>query len=217
MKFLLIALVMMSANVMASSDCAELGKCIEQVSKLTGKKYFFNGSKMQGGLKGSSNAELTAENADTLLTYILNMNDYARVPTAVKDTYMIVESADIRYQTLPSINVDAQTAPVVPQNYDYYNMTYKFKNFSQGQMREVSNTLRPFMSKWGRIIEAKHTGTLVINETASKLVKAYEMMKASDREWTKEEIAAHKEEARRMEEREAREAKLDKREAKKKS
>lgn len=217
MKLILIALVMMSSSVMAASDCAELGKCIEQASKLTGKKYLFNGTKLQGSLKTSSNAEMTSENADTLISYILNMNDYARVPTAVKDTYMIVELNDIRYQTLPSINVDAQTAPSVPENYDYYNMTYKYKNFSQGQMREVANTLRPFMSKWGRIIEAKHTGTLVINETGSKLAKAYEMMKASDREWTKEEIAAHKEELRKMEEREAREERREKKETKKKA
>jgi type II secretory pathway component GspD/PulD (secretin) len=182
----------MSFGVMAN-ECAELSKCVEYVSKLTGKKYLYDARSVKGGLQASSNTEITVENADTLFTYILDLNGYARVPTAEKDTYLIIESRDIRYQPLPTINVDAQSPPKIPQNYDYYMMSFKFKNFSHGQLREASNSLRPFMSRYARTIELKGTGILTIQENAAKLNKAYEMIKSFDRELSKEELKSYNE------------------------
>lgn len=190
MKAILVSLVLMSFGVRAN-ECAELGKCIEYVSKLTGKKYLYDARIIKGGLQASSNTQITAENADTLFTYILDLNGYVRVPTAEKDTYMIVDSRDIRYQSLPMINVDAQTPPKLASNYDFYMMNYKFKHFDHNQPRMVANSLRPFMSRYARVIEAGDT--LTIQENASKLAKAYDLIKRYDRELTKEELKRQKE------------------------
>jgi type II secretory pathway component GspD/PulD (secretin) len=187
MKAFLVCLVLLSFGARAADECAELGKCVELVSKLTGKKYLYDAKSVKGGLQSTSNASLTSENADTLFTYILDLNGYARVPTPEKDTYLIVESRDIRFQALPSIKVDAETPPKLAPNADYYMMTYTFKNHTHGQLRMASNVLRPFMSRNARTIEAGKF--LTIQENAAKLVLAYETIKSFDRELTKEELA----------------------------
>lgn len=180
--------MLMSFGVMAADECIELGKCVEYVSKLTGKKYLYDSKNVKGGLQATSNITIIAENADTLLTYILDLNGYARVPTPVKDTYTIVEARDIRYQAVPTLEVDSQTAPELPQNNDYYMVTFKFKNFKHGQIRAAANSLRPFMSRYARTIELNVPGTLALQETAIKITKMSKLIKDFDRELSKEEI-----------------------------
>lgn len=184
MKKLLFISILFSLNAFAN-ECADLSKCVEYVSKLTGKKYIY-GDSLKGGLQASSNFQITAENADTVFTSILNENGYSRVPTNDKDTYKIVSSRDMRYETLASVHVDKNTKLQVPNNEDYYMMFYKFKNYKHGQLRMTANSLRPFMSRYGRIIE---TGDLLaVQEKASKLQLVYEMATNNDREFSKEEI-----------------------------
>jgi general secretion pathway protein D len=115
------------------------------------------------------------------------------VPTIEKDTYIIIETRDIRYQPLPMISVDSQTPPKLIANYDKYMMKFKFKHFSHGQLREASNSMRPFMSRYGRVIEFKGTGVLTIQESAAHLLRSYELIKSFDRELTAEEIKDQKE------------------------
>lgn len=198
MKVLFSLMLLVSFPVWAN-ECAELTRCIENVSKLTGKKYLYDAKEVKGGLQSTSNTQITAENADTLFTYILDLNGYARVPTAEKDTFIIISSRDIRYQSMPTINVDAQNSPKIPQNYDYYMMTYKFKHYSQGQLGAAENSLRPFMSRYARTIELKGAGILTIQENASKLIKAYDLIKSFDRELSKVELMTHEREAKSIE------------------
>ncbi|MGZ3787614.1 MAG: hypothetical protein ACXVLQ_03785 [Bacteriovorax sp.] len=184
MKKLFIISILFSLNAFAN-ECIDLTKCVEHISKLTGKKYIYEES-LKGGLQASSNFQITSENADTVFTSVLSANGYSRVPTNEKDTFKIVNSRDIRYETLPSINADKNTKLQVPNNDDYYMMFFKFKNYKHGQLRMTGNGLRPFMSRYGRIIE---TGDLLaVQEKASKLQLVYEIAKNNDRELSKDEI-----------------------------
>ena len=197
MKVILAALVLMSFALQAE-ECADLSKCVEYVSKLTGKKYMYD-KEFKGGLQTSSNMQINAENADVLFTSILEINGYGRVPTGVKDTYKIVALRDIRYETVPKISVDSQTAPTIVPNSDYFLMSYKFKNYKQNQMRETANSLRPFMSRYGRVIEIKQTGFLILQESSSKINQLYDLIKANDRELSKDEVVMMEKEEKRRE------------------
>ena len=190
----------MSFDVRAQ-DCTDLVKCVELVSKLSGKKYIYD-KEIKGGINSTSNVQINAENADVLFTRILNLNGYVRIPTAIKDTYSIAFLADIRYETLPTIMVDMQTPPTLPQNDDYYLMTYNFKNYNNGQVRDTTNLLRPFMSRYGRVIELKTKGALIIQENASKLNQLYDIIKSNDRVLSKAEIQLKKEQEMKQEKRE---------------
>lgn len=192
MKMLISFLLLMSFAVHAN-ECVDLTKCIEYISKITGKKYLYDNHGVKGGLQATTNFQLTADNADNLFTYILDMNGYSRIPTAEKDTFIIVNSRDIRYQAVPMINVDAQTPPKIASNYDFYMMNYQFKHHNHNQPRQAANYLRPFMSRYARVIELKVSGTITIQENAAQLAKAYEIIKMCDRELTKEEIKKEEE------------------------
>lgn len=189
---IIFTLLLTFSFVLHANDCTDLNKCIEMVSKLTGKKYIYDSKMISGGVQETTNNQLNSENADTLITYILNLNNYARVPVE-KDTYLIIFARDVRYHMFPTINVDSETPPTVVPNYDYYMMSFKFKHHAHGQLREAANSLRPFMSRYARIIEFKGPGTITFQEHAANLVKAYGLIKSFDREWTKEEIKAAKE------------------------
>ena len=185
-----------------ANECADLIKCVEVVSKLTKKKYLFNPKEVSGELKTSSNVDLDSDNADSLFTYILDLNGFARIPTVEKDTYTIVTSRDLRYQALPMINVDSANPPKIPSNYDYYLMQFKFQHFQYGQMRGAANSLRPFMSRFARIIEVNETGLLVIQENATKLIQFHDLIKKFDREYSKVEIEEYQSHMKRVEEEE---------------
>lgn len=209
----LLPLFLLFSFAAQANDCAELTKCIETVSKLTGKKYLYS-KDVKGALQASSNTQITAENADTLFTYILELNDYARVPTAEKDTYMVISARDLRYHSFPTISTDASNPPKIPANNDYYMMIYRFTNYLQGQGREVANSLRPFMSRYGRIIESQAAGTVTLQENGSKLLMAYEMIKRADRQLTAAEIKARKEREEKEEKKAMRNEKSEKEEKK---
>jgi hypothetical protein len=211
MKLLTFALAFFSLSLLAN-ECTDLNKCVEYISKLTGKKYLYE-AKINGNLQFSSNFQITAENADNMFSYILSANGFARVPTSEKDTYKLVEARDIRYQTLPTINVDSATLPQVPSNEDYYVMTYLFKNHLHGQLRASANQLRPFMSRYGRIVETPQS--VAVMEMASKLKTFYETIKANDRILTKEELKKFEEDELESKEERKAERKSEKKDAKK--
>jgi hypothetical protein len=118
---------------------------------------------------------------------------------------MVVTSRDLRYQALPTIAVDSATPPKIPSNYDYYLMQFKFQHFQYGQMRGAANSLRPFMSRYARVIELNEAGLLVIQENATKLIQFHDLIKKFDREYTKEEIEEYQSHMKRVEEEERKE------------
>lgn len=207
MKKILLALCFsFSFNVFAN-ECSDLAKCVEFVSNLTGKKYMYDGA-LKGEFKASSNFQLTAENADTLFSTILNINGYTRIPTAVKDTYKIIEARDVRYATVPTIQADMKTTPEIAMTEDYVFLAYKFNYYKQGQTREASNSARPFMSRYGRIIEVGNTVT--VQEVANKIPQMLEILRRADREYSKEEIALMEKREVRLERKAERESKKEK-------
>jgi hypothetical protein len=188
MKWILL-FSLFSINLMAVT-CPDLNSCLENISKMTNKKYIF-AEKIKGSIETSSNYQLTNENADVFLSHILQLNGYSRVPTEDKDTFLIVSSRDIRYYALNSYTADKIKTPTFPMTSDYSQLFYSFKNSSYGQPRFVANSLRPFMSRYARIIEMKNS--VVIHELNTHMAMALEFARMNDRELTKEEIKKYEE------------------------
>jgi general secretion pathway protein D len=206
-KIILAICLTISVNLLAADNCQDLAKCVETVSQLTGKKYIYSG-KLEGELKSSSNFAITAENADTMFSYILNASGYARIPTIEKDTFKIIMARDIRYESVSALKADLTTTPIFPASEDYVLLTYKFTNFKDGQPRELSNTLRPFMSRYGRIIEL--IDSVTIQEMATKLPQQLEFMRKIDHPLSKDELAIKKQKKIDHDKRSEREAKQEK-------
>ncbi|MBK24051.1 MAG: hypothetical protein CME70_08630 [Halobacteriovorax sp.] len=165
------------------TKCSDLSQCAETVSLLTNKQYLFPG-KLKGKINGTEGVDFTAENADSLYSHILHENGYTRVLLEDKKTYRIINARDVRYTPVPQVKSDFDSAPELPANADYHMMTYQMKFPLASTV--ITRSLRPFMSRYGRIIDNKINGTLVVQDTALNLKRLYGLMKQMDKEPSRE-------------------------------
>lgn len=165
------------------TKCATLEKCAETVSQLTDRQYIFPG-KLKGKIKGTEGVDFTAENADSLYSHILNENGYTRVLLDDGRTYRIINSRDVRYTPVPQVTSNYDKAPQLPNTSDYHMMTYTLKYPLIS--KEMTRSLRPFMSRYGRIIDNKVGGTIIVQDTALNLKRIYGLIKQMDNEPTRE-------------------------------
>lgn len=165
------------------TKCNNLEKCAETVSQLTNRQYIFPG-KLKGKVSGTEGVDFTAENADSLYSQILNENGYTRILLEDKKTYRIINSRDVRYNPVPQVDSTYDSEPVLPNNSDYHMMAYQLRNPVISSV--VTRSLRPFMSRYGRIIDNKLNGTLLVQDTALNLKRMYGLIKKMDNEPSRE-------------------------------
>lgn len=159
------------------TKCKNLVACAQSVSKLTGKEYLYP-EKFTGKVRGTEGIELTAKNADTLYSYILNENGYTRILLEDGKTFRIISARDVRYNPVPKVTASYDKGPALPQNVDYHMMTYKMKHPIVSTY--ATRSLRPFMSRYGRIIDNRINGTLIVQDTALNLKRLYGLIRAMD-------------------------------------
>jgi hypothetical protein len=102
----------------------------------------------------------TAENAEALLSNLLRENGYTRVPITGKKAFKIISEADIRHNTLQSID---PKIGALPEHDDYISSTITVKDAD-----EMIPKLRPHLSKFG-MINKVDSKTLVIKSRVSNL------------------------------------------------
>ena len=165
------------------NSCKNVVSCVELVSKLTGKSYSAS-TKLEGKVWSSKSFKLTKENADSYLSEVLHDHGYTRVK--VNDNrYRIVQARDIRYT--PTMMYNGNTEKV-PMSDDYVMVSYKMKD--GGLTTEVTRSFRPFMSRYGRIIDMKPQGTLIFQDTGRNANRLMNLLKKLDKKPTKEELEA---------------------------
>ena len=150
---------------------------VEKVSQLTGKRYLSD-KRLKGNLVITKNFELNQDNADKFISKVLFLNGYTRVPSENGDGFMIINSRDVRYTPVPQYFADKNTSPDLPDNYDYYQLTYEAEGARA--MTNFARSFRPFMSRYGRIINLKHNNLVIIQDTAPNLKRFYKLLAKFD-------------------------------------
>ena len=184
MSLLTVSLSPYASPLEIKKVCVDLNSCVETVSSLTGKSYLY-GKDLKGTIKASSNLLIDKKNADRVLSEILNDAGYTRVPVNDK-TFRIISARDVRYTPVPQIEASKKTAPNLPDVADYFMMTYTMKNPEVST--SITRSLRPFMSRYGRIIDFKPNGTLVVQDTALNIKRLYKLVKSMDVKPTKAQL-----------------------------
>lgn len=167
-------------------SCHNVVSCVELVSKLTGVNYS-SSAELKGKVWSSKSFKLTKENADAYLSEVLHDHGYTRVKVD-NSRYRIVEARDIRYT--PTIMFNGNTEKV-PMSDDYVMVSYKLKD--GGITTEVTRAFRPFMSRYGRIIDMKPQGTIVLQDTGRNVNRMMKLLSKIDKTPTKEELEAREE------------------------
>ena len=90
----------------------------------------------------------------------------------------IINSRDVRYTPVPQFNSSKTNLSQIPNNHDYYQLTYTAKN--PQLMTEFSRSVRPFLSRYGRIINSKFTDLIIIQDTGVNLKRLYRLAQKFD-------------------------------------
>jgi hypothetical protein len=145
-------------------------------------------AKLKGNIVLSKGHKMTKDNAQSLLSYILYINGYTRLNHA-PGVKSIVSSRDIRYHPSEISFVDRNTPPKNTDTYDYQMIVYEFKNLKAGT-KFIARAFRPFMSRYGRIIDTGDQGSqrIVIQDTGKNIGRLYKMLKAWDVKMTSEQL-----------------------------
>lgn len=181
---LLAATATFSHEADAGESCKDVKECIELASKLTNKKYIFQ-KDLQGGFESTENVEWNKDNVDTLLPIVLNQFNMARVQVS-EDQYLLINDRDVRYHSFPIYKVKTNDVLDLPKTFDYYTLVVSLKNPEVAP--SISRSLRPFMWRYGRIIENTLSGELVLMSTGANINNMFEYIKKFDQKPSKEAL-----------------------------
>lgn len=192
MKYLLIPVLAVSAHsaFAEKNQCNDIQSCVEVVSKLTGKKYLMD-KDVKGTIKLTKNFQITKDNADEFISYGLYMAGYTRLPYSDEE-WSIINARDIRYHPAPAYEYGKDK---IPKTFDYVTTTIKLKNPYIAP--EISRNFRPFMSRYGRIIDLKDPGMLIINDTGQNVHRLINIVQQIDRKPSAKEVEKYEEDRKR--------------------
>lgn len=188
MKYLFILPLIFAGTQVQANSCIKLDKCVSEVSKLTGDKYLYDTKNTKlDKLVLNEKYDLTKDNADNVISELLHIHGYTRLKQEAGH-WSIVNARDIRYMPTQMIEFGKTE---IPNNYDYVMVTFKLKNphFTS----EISRNFRPFMSRYGRIIDIKSSGTVIVNDTGLNVRRLAGLIELMDKEPTKEQIKEYAE------------------------
>lgn len=170
---LLTPLISYAAKGKKPSCNGELNACVQFVSKLTNTPYYYAG-KLKGNFTKTPGFKITKENANRFLSLALSTNGYTRVP--LQTGFQIIQSRDIRYN--PTITFPLNTAEIpAKHDYDYVMAKLQPKHMLSS---EITRSFRPFMSRYGRIIDIKSSNVLIIQDTGKNINRLISLLKTTD-------------------------------------
>lgn len=137
---------------------ANLLDLTKHMQKLTGLNIIFD-KDIKGKVTILSPSPITVGDAWKAYLTALNMNGFALVKSGA--FYKVVKNRDIRYNTVP-----IYTGEYTPNTENYIMRIIPLKHISGN---EVTRTFRPFMSRFGRLLEMKQTNTIIALDTGANV------------------------------------------------
>lgn len=184
MKLLIVLSLLTSSVAMAKTQqCKDIKTCISLVSELTDIQYIID-KDVKGSFDMTKNYTITKENAEAFLSHALYMTGYTKVPTN-KNEWTVINARDVRYVSTPTYNYPKEK---VPETFDHVMVTIKLKN--KYIVSDISRNFRPFMSRYGRIIDLKRPGIIIISDTGKNINRLLKMIELIDYKPSEDEIEA---------------------------
>ncbi len=154
------------------TDIMEITK---HMQKLTGINLILD-KDVKGKVSIIAPTPITVGDAWKAYLAALNMAGYSLIKTGA--FYKVINARDIRYTP-----TKIYTGNYTPDTENYLMRVISLKHVSAA---EIARNFRPFMSRYGRLIDIKQTNTIIIADTGSNINRLAKMVKFLD-------IAGHEE------------------------
>lgn len=141
----------------------------KHMQKLTGLNLILD-KDIKGKISISSPTPITIGDAWKAYLQALSINGYSLVKSGA--FYTIVNNRDVRYSP-----TTMYTGTYTPNTENFFMQIIPLKYVNS---REVANSFRPFMSRYGRIIEIKQTNTVIVQETGTHINRLMKLIKFID-------------------------------------
>ncbi|CBW26144.1 putative general secretion pathway protein D [Halobacteriovorax marinus SJ] len=141
----------------------------KHMQKLTGINLILD-KDLKGKVSIMAPTAITVGDAWRAYLTALNINGYTLVKSG--SFYKIVNARDIRYTP-----TKIYTGNFTPNTDNYVMRILPLKNINS---TEVTRSFRPYMSRYGRIIEIKQTNTIIVQDTGSNINRLARLIKFLD-------------------------------------
>lgn len=180
MKTVLLMILSMSAFANLSFDGSQLKISQNKAALKELAKVYANYKKLNLVIPpnfSNSNIEIYGKNtvkAEELEKFISNIYFEQGYTFLIRDNLLqVINSRDIRYKSVPMYNKITQ----VPRTYNVVQFTLATSHIPS---RDISRNLRPFMGRYGRIIDESNGQSLVIQDSALNIHRIYKVIKTLD-------------------------------------
>lgn len=146
-----------------------LEELTKHMQKLTGINLIMD-KELKGKISIVAPTPITVGDAWKAYLTALNINGYSLVKSGA--FWKIVNSRDIRYTP-----TKIYTGNYTPDTENYVMRIIPLKNISS---TEVTRSFRPFMSRYGRIIDIKQTNTIIVQDTGDNINRLVRLIRFID-------------------------------------
>ncbi|MCT4641991.1 MAG: type II secretion system secretin GspD [Bacteriovoracaceae bacterium] len=148
---------------------ADIMEVTKHMQKLTGLNLILDNN-VKGKVSISAPNPITVGDAWRAYLAALNMVNLTIVKTGA--FYKIMQVRDIRY-----VPTKIYTGSYTPDTEQHVMKIISLKNVDAN---EISRNFRPFMSRYGRIIDMKQTNTVIISDTGANISRLEKLIKFLD-------------------------------------
>ncbi len=148
------------------SDIMELTKHMQE---LTGINLILD-KDVKGKVSISAPSPITIGDAWKAYLAALNMAGFTLVKSGA--FYKVINARDVRY-----VPTKIYTGAYTPPTEAHVMKVLSLRNVDAS---EISRNFRPFMSRYGRIIDIKQTNTIIISDTGANIVRLEKLIKFID-------------------------------------
>lgn len=180
MKILLLLLISLSTNAAIKFNGDKLTIINNQLDLKELAKVYANYKELNLVLAPSfksTKIEVFGKNtveANELEKFISNIYFEQGYTFLIRDNFLqVINSRDIRYKSVPMYNKITE----VPKTYNVVQFTLATTHIPS---RDISRNLRPFMGRYGRIIDESNGQSLVIQDSALNIHRVYQIIKTLD-------------------------------------
>jgi len=142
----------------------------KHMQKLTGINLIMDGKGLKGKISIIAPTAITVGDAWKAYLTALEINGFTLVKSG--SFFKIVATRDIRYTP-----TKIYTGNYTPNTDNYVMRILPLKNIDS---TEVTRSFRPFMSRYGRIIDIKQTNTIIVQDTGSNINRLVSLIKFID-------------------------------------